>query len=49
MEGELLKKNKHLGWSSRYFFVSTRTSSILIYKDETKSKVSAAVELFSPP
>jgi hypothetical protein len=49
MEGELLKKNKLIGWRSRYFFLSKQTCSILIYKDKTKSEVSAAVELFSPP
>ena len=48
MEGELLKKNKLIGWSSRYFCVSKQTCSILVYKDKTKSEVSAAVELFLP-
>jgi hypothetical protein len=48
MEGELLKKNKLIGWSSRYFSVSKQTCSILVYKDKTKSEVSAAVDLFSP-
>jgi hypothetical protein len=49
MEGELLKKNKLVGWSSRYFVVSKSTCSVLIYKDKTKSEVSAAIALFSPP
>jgi serine/threonine protein kinase len=40
IEGELLKKNKLLGWSSRYFTISKTSRSLTVYKDATKSDVS---------
>lgn len=39
MEGELLKRNKHIGWSRRYFVISKGVNSLFIYKDARKSEV----------
>lgn len=45
MEGELLKKNKLIGWSSRFFVISTSTLSVIVYKDTSKSEVYVASSL----
>jgi hypothetical protein len=39
MEGELLKQNKHIGWSRRYFVISKGVNSLFIYKDARKTEV----------
>jgi len=42
MEGVLQKKNKLIGWSSRFFVVSNATRSLVQYKDASKTEVRAA-------